>query len=58
MDRFHVAKWYRQGLDALRKQEFKRLQSVLSQEEYTQLQGAMWVLRKNGAKITEKDKDL
>ena len=58
IDRFHVAKLYRKGLDALRKQEFKRLQSVLSQEAYKQLQGAMWVLRKKGEKITEKDKDL
>jgi len=37
IDRFHVAKLYSKELDALRKQEYKRLQSVLSQEEYKQL---------------------
>ena len=58
IDRFHVAQLYRKGLDVLRKQEFTRLQSVLPQEAYKQLQGTMWVLRKKGEKITEKDKDL
>ena len=32
LDRFHVAKWYRKGLDVLRKQELKRLKSELSAE--------------------------
>jgi transposase len=33
IDRFHGAKWYRQGLDTLRKQELQRLQQELSEEE-------------------------
>ena len=58
MDRFHVAKLYRKGLDALRKQELKRLKSALSAEASKQLQGAMWALRQREAKATEEDKDL
>lgn len=58
IDRFHVAKLYRKGLDALRKQEIKRLKRELSAEEYKQLQGVMWALRKREAHVTEEDKDL
>jgi transposase len=58
IDRFHVAKLYRKGLDALRKQELKRLKRELSAEAYKQLQGVMWALRKREAHVTEEDKDL
>ncbi len=58
IDRFHVAKLYRKGLDALRKQELKRLKRELSAEEYKQLQGVMWALRKREAHVTEEDKVL
>lgn len=58
IDRFHVAKLYRKGLDALRKQELKRLKRELSEEAYKQLKGAMWALRKREAKVTEEEKDL
>ena len=58
IDRFHVAKLYRKGLDALRKQEIKRLKRELSAEEYKQLQGVMWALRKREAHVTDEDKDL
>ena len=50
MDRFHVAKLYRKGLDTLRKQELKRLKEELSEEQYSELKGAMWVLRKKKEK--------
>jgi len=33
IDRFHVAKLYRAGLDSLRKQELKRLKQTLAEEE-------------------------
>ena len=46
-DRFHVSKWYRKGLDDLRKQEMKRLKKELSEVEYKKLKNVMWVLRKN-----------
>ena len=58
IDRFHVAKLYRKGLDTLRKQELQRLKRELSEEEYKQLQGVMWVLRKKEDRLTDEDKDL
>ena len=57
IDRFHVAKLYRSGLDNLRKQELKRLKQEISEEEYRQLKGAMWILRKSEEKLTNEDKD-
>lgn len=58
VDRFHVAKLYRKGLDTLRKQELKRLKEELSEEHYSELKGVMWVLRKKKAKLTKEDKVL
>jgi len=55
VDRFHVAKLYRNGLDELRKKELKRLKKELSKEEYKKLKGAMWILRKDieGLKVED-----
>lgn len=47
IDRFHVAKNYRNATDKLRKKEMKRLKSELSDEEYEKLKNIMWILRKN-----------
>jgi len=58
IDRFHVAKLYRKGLDTLRKQELRRLKTELSAEEYKRLQGVMWALRKKEEDMTDEDKDL
>ena len=57
-DRFHVAQLYRKGLDSLRKQEMRRLKKILSEEEYRQLKGAMWALRKREEKFTDHDKEV
>jgi len=57
-DRFHVAKLYRGCLDSLRKKELKRLKQDLSKNEYDQLKGAMWVLRKNTNDLSEENKAL
>jgi transposase len=46
------------GLDTLRKQELKRLKEELSEEDYRELKGAMWVLRKKKEKLTIEDKVL
>jgi len=46
VDRFHVARAYRDGLDRLRKIELKRLKRELSTQEYKALKGSMWALRK------------
>jgi transposase len=58
IDRFHVAKLYRSGLDSLRKQELKRLKQELSEEAYGQLKGTMWALRKSEETLTDDDKDV
>lgn len=58
VDRFHVAKLYRKGLDTLRIKELKRLKKELPKEEYSKLKGAMWVLRKNEKDISVEDKAL
>ena len=47
IDRFHVARAYRDGLDDLRKQELGRLKKELPDVEYKQLKGSMWALRRN-----------
>jgi transposase len=54
-DRFHVAKLYRKGVDELRKRELKRLKKELPQEDYAELKGAMWVLRKEKAELSQQE---
>lgn len=46
VDRFHVAKAYRDCADRVRKHEVKRLKQDLSTEAYQQIKGAMWPFRK------------
>ena len=58
IDRFHVAKLYRRGLDSLRKHELRRLKKELSEEAYGQLKGAMWALRKSEETLTDDEKDV
>lgn len=52
VDRFHVARAYRDGLDSLRKAELKRLKRALSTQEYKTLKGSMWALRKEKQDLT------
>jgi transposase len=56
IDRFHVARSYRDGLDDLRKQELGRLKKELPDAEYKQLKGSMWALRKKPADLTPEEK--
>jgi transposase len=58
VDRFHIAKLYRNGLDELRKKELKRLRKELSKEEYKKLKGAMWILRKDIEGLTVEDLEV
>ncbi len=58
IDRFHVAKLYRRGVDSLRKQELKRLKQTLADEDYSDLKGAMWALRKAEAQLTAEDEHV
>lgn len=55
VDRFHVAKNYRECVDTLRKQECRRLKKELSEAEYAEIQGVMWPIRKNKADLTAEE---
>ena len=56
VDRYHIAKLYRQPLDDLRIKEMKRIKSEVSDEDYAELRGVMWILRKQHECLTETDK--
>lgn len=56
IDRFHVARAYRDGLDDLRKQELGRLKKELPASEYQQLKGNMWALRKKPADLDTQER--
>jgi transposase len=47
IDRFHVARAYRDCADKVRKQEMKRLKQELPKVEYESLAGMMWTFRKS-----------
>jgi transposase len=56
IDRFHVARAYRDGLDDLRKQELKRLKAELPASDYRQLKGHLWAVRKKPTDLTAEEK--
>jgi len=56
IDRYHVAKLYREPLDHLRIEEMKRLKGELEAEEYAKLDGTMWILRKNHECLSKQEK--
>jgi transposase len=58
VDRYHVAKLYRECSDRLRKHELRRLKQQLSKEEYAKIKGAMWPFRKNQADLEEEERAL
>jgi len=58
VDRFHVAKKYRECLDELRKQEMRKLKKELPEEDYKKLNGAMWVIRKAEKELTEEEREV
>jgi transposase len=58
IDRFHVARAYRDGLDDLRKQELGRLKKELPADEYKQLKGSLWALRKKPIDLTAEERRL
>lgn len=51
IDRFHVAKAYRECADKLRKSALRELKQGLEEEEYKLLKGAMWPFRRNAADL-------
>ena len=57
IDRFHVAQQYREGFDALRKKELKRLKKELPEETYKQdCKHTLWPLRKNHNALQEDER--
>lgn len=53
VDRYHVAKNYRDCVDKVRKQERRRLEKTLPEPEYQEIvKGMMWILRKNNRDLT------
>jgi transposase len=57
IDRFHVAKNYRQDFDKLRKQEMRRLKQELPEATYKEVcHGMHWVLRHNYVHLDDDDK--
>lgn len=46
IDRFHVTRSYRDGVDEYRKSELKRLKEELPEEAYQGLKGSLWACRK------------
>jgi transposase len=57
IDRFHVARNYRNDFDKLRKQELRRLRQELPEATYKEVcHGLHWVLRHNYANLNDDDK--
>lgn len=57
IDRFHVAKNYREDFDKLRKRELRRLKKELPEATYQEVvHGMHWVLRHNYANLNDDDK--
>jgi transposase len=53
IDRFHVARQYRDGVDTLRKQELRRLQKELPKEAQADLAETVWPFRKRSTDLDE-----
>jgi len=58
IDRFHVAKLYRRGLDKYRQKILTELKQFLPHSEYEKLKGAMHVLRKGNECSSKKEKQI
>jgi transposase len=53
IDRFHVARHYRSGVDALRKQELLRLKQELPKDTHADLKRTLWLFRKREADLDQ-----
>lgn len=56
VDRFHVAKHYRECADEVRKRELRRLQDELSEEKYEEIKHCMWPFRKAWKELSEEER--
>lgn len=57
-DRFHIAKLYREGLETLRKREWKRLRRTLSKADLDQFKNVHWVLRHRRADLNADERRM
>jgi transposase len=57
IDRFHVAQHYRDDVDALRKQELKRLRKELPKPAADRLKRTLWPFRKRAANLEPEEQD-
>lgn len=55
IDRFHVARQYRDAVDQLRKQEVRRLRATLPEELQDELKHILWPSRKRPADLDDKE---
>jgi transposase len=58
VDRFHVAKAYRECADEARKKELRVLKKQMSEEEYAEVKGVMWPFRKKPEELEPDEKSL
>jgi transposase len=58
VDRFHVAKHYRQAAEQVRKQELQRLKQELPKAEYQQLNGSFRAFRKNAKDLNQEERKI
>ena len=56
IDRFHVTRAYRDGVDELRKVELRRLKTELSEDEYKDLKGSLWACRKKSEDLRPEER--
>ncbi|NTU78487.1 MAG: ISL3 family transposase [Chloroflexales bacterium] len=57
VDRFHVAQHYRDGVDALRKQELRRLREELPEAQRDDLKHTLWPFRKRPEDLSELEEE-
>jgi len=58
IDRFHVAKHYRDAADQVRKQELLRLKKTLPKQEYQRLNGSFRAFRKNAKDLKKEERKI
>lgn len=57
-DRFHIAKLYREGLETLRKREWKRLRRTLSKADLDSFKNVHWILRHRRADLNADERRM
>jgi transposase len=58
IDRFHVARAYRDCADTVRKKELRRLKRTLPKAEYAEITGVMWPFRKRPGDLEPEEREL